>query len=401
MSKQWPIVKLGNVFKRVKDEVIIQDDETYARLTIRLNGNGIVQRDRVPGHEIGTKKQFIARAGQLVLSKIDARNGAFGILPLECDNAIITGNFWAFDADKERLLTAYFDYLTKTPLFIEFCVRASEGTTNRLYLQEDEFLAQEVMLPPLAEQQRVLARVEELAAQIHEVRTLRHQAAEEADALTISASRSLFGEMPKKNWAPLNSFISEIENGKSPQCESSPASIDEWGVLKVGAISFGSFDEQENKALPIGMTPNPKYEVRFGDFLMSRANTTELVGACAIVGQTRPRLLLSDKTFRFHFQRNVEVEPHWLDYAMKSPALREQIERGATGTSPTMKNISKQKVMELLLPPHSQSEQRRIVAELDALHGEVDALKRLQAETAAELDALLPAILDKAFKGEL
>ncbi len=47
------------------------------------------------------------------------------------------------------------------------------------------------------------------------------------------------------------------------------------------------------------------------------------------------------------------------------------------------------------------TEQRRIVAELDALQAEVDALKRLQAETAAELGALLPAILDRAFKGEL
>ena len=45
--------------------------------------------------------------------------------------------------------------------------------------------------------------------------------------------------------------------------------------------------------------------------------------------------------------------------------------------------------------------QRRIVAELDALQAEVDALKRLQAETAQELDALLPAIMDLAFKGEL
>jgi type I restriction enzyme S subunit len=134
---------------------------------------------------------------------------------------------------------------------------------------------------------------------------------------------------------------------------------------------------------------------------MSRANTTELVGACAIVGRTRTRLLLSDKTFRFHFRDNVNIESRWLDHAMKSSALREQIERGASGTSPTMKNISKEKVMELLLPPHSLPEQRRIVAELDALQGEVNALKRLQTETAFELDALLPSILDKAFKGQL
>jgi type I restriction enzyme, S subunit len=49
----------------------------------------------------------------------------------------------------------------------------------------------------------------------------------------------------------------------------------------------------------------------------------------------------------------------------------------------------------------THSVQRRIVAELEALHAEVDRLKTLQGETAAELDALLPAILDRAFRGEL
>jgi type I restriction enzyme S subunit len=62
-------------------------------------------------------------------------------------------------------------------------------------------------------------------------------------------------------------------------------------------------------------------------------------------------------------------------------------------------NATKLRALPIPLPPIP--EQRRIVAELDALQAEVDALKRLQSETAAELDALLPAILDRAFKGEL
>src|SRR6266550_3177673 len=134
MSAASDFVQLGDIIRRIKDEIQVRDDETYARLTIKLNGRGIVLRDRVLGSGIGTKKQFRARVGQLVLSKIDARNGAFGILPLACDNAIITGNFWAFDVDTNRMLPAYFDWLTKTSLFVDFCVRASEGTTNRKYL---------------------------------------------------------------------------------------------------------------------------------------------------------------------------------------------------------------------------------------------------------------------------
>jgi len=402
VNKQWPNVKLGEVLRRVERFEPRDELTEYPFAGTYSFARGIFVGERKLGSSFALPKIQRIHSGDFIYCKIMAWEGAFGIAPDEAENCVMSGAFVVYEPNRERIESKFLDYFFKVPDHWQSIGRQSSGTNvRRQSLHPAQFERAEIPLPPLVEQRRVVARVEELAAQIHEVRTLRHQAAEEADALTISASRSLFGEMPKKNWAPLNHLVSEIENGKSPQCESSPASIDEWGVLKVGAISFGSFDEQENKALPIGVTPNPKYEVRPGDFLMSRANTTELVGACAIVGQTRPRLLLSDKTFRFHLQRNIEVEPHWLDYAMKSPAIREQIERGATGTSPTMKNISKQKVMELLLPPHMQSEQRRIVAELDALHAEVDALKRLQAETAAELDALLPAILDKAFKGQL
>jgi type I restriction enzyme S subunit len=179
------------------------------------------------------------------------------------------------------------------------------------------------------------------------------------------------------------------------------ANEDEWGVLKVGAVSFGQFDQRENKALPGGLGFNAAHEVRNGDFLVCRANTAELVGACAIIPSTRPKLLLSDKTFRFHFLPDAEIIPEWLDHTLKSPALRAQIERAASGTSPTMKNISKEKVMSLLMPPHSRSRQVQVVAELGRLDRGVGTMKRLQGATAAELDAMLPAILDLAFRGDL
>lgn len=401
MSRHWPRVRLGEVLRRSEEMAVLQADAEYSEITVRLWGKGVVERGRVLGAEIASNRRFIAREGQFIASRIDARNGAMGIVPAYLDGAVVTNDFPLFNIDAVRLLPAYFRWLSGTQGFVELCLLASEGTTNRVRLKEDRFLALEIPLPPLAEQRRIVARIEELAAQIHEARALRQQALTEVDALLGSARNALIGVSPDSSWVPLNRFVQEIENGKSPQCESRPASNGEWGVLKVGAVSFGIFDEQENKALPAAMRVDPRYEVRQGDFLMSRANTMELVGACAIVPNTRPKLLLSDKTFRFHFRDGIMIDPRWLDHTMKAPVLREQISRAASGTSPTMKNISKEKVLGLLLPPHEQQEQRRIVAELDALQAEVDTLKRHQADTAAELDALLPAILDRAFKGEL
>ena len=255
--------------------------------------------------------------------------------------------------------------------------------------------------PPIPEQRRIVARIEHLAAKIAEARSLRHQAAEEAEAVCQAARCHLFGGTAQSDWFPLSDYVAEVENGKSPATEGRPAAPDEWAVLKVGAVSFGTFDERENKALPASFVPIPRLEVKPGDFIMSRANTPELVGACAVVPKIRSKLMLSDKTFRFIFRDPRHVEPAYLNQLLKSPALREQIIAGASGTSSTMKNISKEKVLNLRLPPHSLSQQRRIVAHLDNLSAKVEAFKQLQVTSSAELDALLPSILDRAFKGEL
>jgi type I restriction enzyme S subunit len=396
----WRNAKLADVLRRANDAITPDASAEYKEITVRLWGKGAVERGRVPGGSLSGRR-FVARAGQFILSRIDARNGAMGLVPPSLDGALVTNDFPLFDVDSHLLDAAYMGWLCRTAGFVEQCQRASEGTTNRVRLQEDIFLSLEIPIPPLSEQRRIVARIEELAAQIQEARDLRRQAAKEAEALASSHRRSVFGEQPGSGWQQLGYYVEAIESGKSPATDGRPAAEDEWGVLKVGAVSFGFFDDRENKAVPVSYRVPSELEVHSGDFIMSRANTRELVGACAVVKKTRPKLMLSDKTFRFVFRRPHPVMPEYLDHVLKSPPLRQQIEAGASGTSPTMKNISKEKVLALRVPSASPDEQRRIVAELDALQAELDALKRLQAETETELDALLPSILDRAFKGEL
>ena len=110
----------------------------------------------VIGSKIGTKNQFVISKGQFLLSKIDARNGAFGVVPDVLDGGVITGNFWTFDVDYSKVNPHYLALLTTTKEFIEFCEQASNGTTNRHYLQEPLFLDIKVPLPSLAEQNKLV-----------------------------------------------------------------------------------------------------------------------------------------------------------------------------------------------------------------------------------------------------
>lgn len=398
-SNIFPITPLAQVINYRKEFIEINDEETYKRCRVKLHAQGVVLRDMAIGVDIKTKKQQVCRAGEFLVAEIDAKVGGFGIVPQVLDGAIVSSHYFLFSLNERVLDRKFLDFFIRTPQFREQV--SAQGSTNYAAIRPTHVLNYEIPLPPLSKQRRIVARIEELAAKIEEAIEIRKKVIVGTPALMKSISRELIGDIPLADWKPLHKYVAEIENGKSPACEQRPAEIDEWGVVKVGCVSFGSFDEGENKALPLSLKPEPHYEIRAGDFLMSRANTTELVGACAIVKATRPKLLLSDKIFRFIFRDSETINHSYLNHVLKSPALRRQIEKGATGTSPSMKNISKEKVMNLLIPSHSPEEQQRIATCLDKNQAKIEVVKQLQAETAVELDALLPSILDKAFKGEL
>lgn len=156
-NNRYPLVPLSVFLSRNKTGIDIQDHLLYTRVTIRTLGMGITVRDKLYGEKIGTKKQFVIHSGQFLVSKIDARNGAFGVVPDEADGAVITGNFWTFDVDTSKINPTYLTLLTSTKQFVLFAEKASNGTTNRHYLQENLFLEAKIPLPSLEEQNAIVA----------------------------------------------------------------------------------------------------------------------------------------------------------------------------------------------------------------------------------------------------
>lgn len=155
-NKKYPLIEIGDFLIRNKTLIEIKDNIEYKRVTIKVNNGGVYLRDIEKGIKIGTKKQYIITEGQFLLSKIDARNGAFGVVPVETNKAIITGNFWTFDIDYSKIHPHYLSLIVTTPEFINFCQKASNGTTNRHYLQEKLFLEVKIPLPSLKEQNRLV-----------------------------------------------------------------------------------------------------------------------------------------------------------------------------------------------------------------------------------------------------
>jgi len=371
----------------------------------------------------------VIRSRQFILSRIDARNGAFGIVPYFLDGAVVSNDFPTFHVDAHRLLPDYLGWLSRTHGFVDLCRAASEGTTNRVRLKEDRFLSTTIHLPPLDEQQRIVARIEELAAKIEEARGLRQRTIQEADDLLATSRDRAF--RLRDNWtvASVGDFCNKPQYGYTES-----ASLEPVGprFLRITDIQNGQVDWSH---VPFCRCPNPdQYLLKENDFVFARTGATtgksfvirecpEAVFASYLI-RLRVRELVSVDYLYQYFQsstywarfRNMATVQAWLKRhphrndelifdarranchhiprrAMNHATYWGQIadEKKGTGQS----NLNGSKLSSLRVPIAPPEVQKRIVGSLEDLQAKVDVLKRLQAETATELDALLPSVLSR------
>lgn len=391
----WQPTPLGEILSRSNEIAEIQPDESYKEITVKLWGKGVLLRGVVEGATLNGSRRFLARCGQLILSRIDARNGAIGIVPEILDGAIVSNDFPLFAFKEHRILPAFFEWLSKTQSFVELCQKASEGTTNRVRLQEDRFLNLEIPLPPLPEQRRIVARIEELAAKINEARTLRQKAIAEAAALWHSGKESAYRKLCKTFGSQnLGQVCHTITDGD----HNTPRFSDE-GVrfIFVGNVSSGRlhFENTKRVSPDYFRTLKPQRKPTLNDILYSAVGAT--LGIAAVVDTDEP----------FCFQRHVailkpdskRVESRFIWHMLGSRTVFDRAWASTTGSAqPT---VPLRAIRELPIPAAPLRVQRCAIAELDALQQQVDALKKLHAETASQIDVLLPSILDRAFNDQL
>lgn len=390
MSSRWTSVSLARMVKPVERPEVPLGGTCYRQIGVKLWGIGAYEREPIDGAETRYKTLSRVETDDIIVNKIWARNGSVAVVPESLAGSYVSGEFPTFRPISHKLDPRWFYWITKTKFFWDQCDAKSRGTSGKNRIRPERFLEIEIPLPPLPEQRRIVARIEALAAQINAARSLRKQAAEETEALVEAKSAGLFRAALKTGSQPLES-VATLERGKfSHRPRNEPrffGGSHPW--IQIGEI------ENSNKFIRTwtqtlnddGLAISKMFPK--GTVLISIAATIGAVGildfdCCvpdSIVGITP------------HPGADSEFIYYYLCY------LRGHLEEIAPQSA--QKNINLQILSVLPVPKIALMEQRRIVAELDALQAQVDALKELQADTAAELDALLPSILDKAFSGNL
>lgn len=202
------------------------------------------------------------------------------------------------------------------------------------------------------------------------------------------------------SWArcSLGDLIENIEAGLNVKCEERPPEKGERGLVKISAVTWGRFDESQSKTLPSDAMPGISKKINQGDLLFSRANTLELVGASVIVHDIKKELYLSDKVLRLVISDGMKS---WVNYALKTQAMRKAIGEASSGNQLSMRNISQDKLKALELPIAPLAEQRRITDKLDTTLARVDALNDRLARITPLLKRFRQSVLAAATSGRL
>ncbi len=390
MYNLWKETPLRAFLTRSKKMVELRGDVTYKQITVRLHHKGVILREEKEGIRIGSTKQFKVKSGQLILSRIDARNGAIGIVPDELNGAIVTNDFWVFTIDRNQIDGKFLDYYVGTSLFTEKCRRASEGTTNRIRLQPERFLNITILLPPLPEQQRIVTRIEKLTARIEEAKRLRRESVEETEKIVFCTVKHLL--RPKDDWqAKRISDCSVMKTGTTP---ASYRKNYYGGTLQWYTPGDLGFHKRLGRSYrTVSDVAVAERKVRI--FEPGTVLLVAIGASLGKVGLTHEHCSSNQQITGIKFSTN--ILPEYGFWWMRS--LYDELR--AVAPQATLPIINQQRIGEFEIAAPPLSDQRRIVDYLDKLQSRVDELRKYQAETQKQIDALSQSILARAFRGEL
>lgn len=377
--KAWPKVALGELLRRSDESAVLNPATEYHEVTIKLWGKGVVSRGKVYGRDVVSVRRVV-RANQLIMSKIDARNGAIGLVPPELDGAIVSNDFPSFEfRDPEKCDAAFMGWLVRSAPFVDLCTAASEGTTNRVRIKEGRFLDQQIALPPMAEQKNLVARLDTLTQKTQQVES--HLDAVERDAAHLLALRfrDAIAEAPLRLMAEVAPLVRRevaIDPGQK------------YTELGVRSFFRGTF---QRRTIPgTDFSWQDLYQVQAGDLVFSNIMAWEQ--AIAIAKPEDQGCVGNHRMLTCEANASLAVA-NFLWYYFTTDEGFAKVYAASPGTAARNRTITAPALMAIDVPvPQLTTQQsfERLQAEVAALKAKHTAIRQANA-------ALLPATLERVF----
>ncbi len=395
MSSHVALVPLGELLTQDMSFIERPEPRQYPKLSVKLYGKGVLLDAPVDGTDLKMPRHQLARPGQVILSEIWGKKGAIGLVPPEGDGALCTSHFFLFNINCDRILRDWLRFIFISNYLEPQLDREAKGTTGYAAVRPAHLLAAVVPLPPLEEQRRIVARIEEVAAKIHDAIRCRAEGAELTRVLAESTLDARYKALATLHGlTPLSSVTDIITDGDhfTPMFADEGVKFIFVGNVSSGRLHFrGATHVSHDYYKSLAQHRRP----RSGDVLFSAVGAT--LGVAAVVDTTesfcfqrhialiRPNHAVLDARFAWHMLRSGIL--HRLAWASTTGSAQPTVPLRAIRTFP--------------LPLPSLAEQQRVAEELDVQLNRIGGMVQSQTDVANQLNALVPSILDKAFKGEL
>lgn len=295
---------------------------------------------------------------------------------LEHDEEVVISPLYVVFETDESIDSNFITYFLKSKIG-EMQIRNLTSGSVRDSLKYSAL--EQIMIPNISiEKQLDLVKQLKLVERIIE---LKEKELEELDTLIKSRFVEMFDNISET--VPVSYYVKSLTAGKSLAGEEECSNK----VLKTGAVSYDYFDATQVKNLPIDHQPLSEHQIKDGDIIISRMNTSELVGAAAYVWEAPDKTFLPDRLWRANLHNN--CNPIFVWQSLIQPSTKEQISRDASGTSGSMKNISKPGLLGIkvkLIPFEQQEIFASVVKQVYKLKVEVQ--KSLE-ETQLLFDSLM------------
>ena len=400
--KHWPRVRLGDVLTLRDSSVPVSALGDVRLAGVYSFGRGLFMRGMIAPTRTSYRTYNQLQTDDFVISQPKAWEGALARVTPEFNGWFLSPVFPTFRADRAKLDPAYLEWFCKRESVWTELQRRSRGMgARRETVSPKQFLSLELHLPPLSEQQRIVARIQDVACCSRRARDLRDLAASELDFLMDGIERRIWPLESLASAKPLDEVTTFLARGRhSEQGES------DHRLIKTQHV-------QQGRYVPTVLTLAPHVAARVTPDAVARPG--DVLIACSAAGCLGRVARYEDRGYPTSTDTHVAIaranedliDPEYLYVYLRGATGQHQLrsrergdwEREKVGFRLTELNLKDLKNVPVPLP--DKRTQRRLVDEVQAMRSQVDAARPLQAEIAVELDALLPAILDRAFKGEL
>jgi type I restriction enzyme S subunit len=383
MNNTIPQVSLGELLTLERRPVKVLPDQQYAEIGIYSFGRGIFHKQPRSGLEVGDKDLFLIKEGDFILQITFAWEGAVGLASQAENEMYGSVRFPTFRVDEGRCYPPYLVNYFRTHSGREQLVRISPGSAGRnRVLSMSRIPEVHVPLPPLSEQCRIVARIDGLAVKIQEARGLRREAVAEASAFVSGLHLNLAqGRMlPLNQMVVLDECRETVEAGRQyPQ---------------VGVKGFGQGLFAKGAVSAFETTYKAFNRLYDGALVLSQVKGWE--GAIAVCDKELAGWYVSPEYRTFRCIPSQAI-PEYLAALVTTPWFWGQLKHMSRGLGGRRERTRPEQFLQMELPmPPIEQQQQAIKAFV-----KLNNIMHLQAETAVALDAMLPSVLDKAFKGEL